>query len=360
MNLPVLLLAALAPSLAAGCAASEPEPAAPRVAPPRPAPSVVPSANPAAQAQGEGEEPAPADPEPATEPAPAESAPQAAAAPGRSPAGWVAGKPLPYEEILEEWHRVAPREVFLVVEKLITARLALAEASRLGIRLVPEVVDAEVEAQIARFRADVAKEAPGRSIDEFVRGALGVEPARYWERIREGVIRQMLAERAVRSWALSSENATVRLIVVATEEEARAVADELQAGADFAELAAERSLDETGAEGGLIPFLVRQEQSPLARAAFASTPGEVVGPLPAAGHHFLVRVEEVRPPIGGEEGSWPDLKPAVEESLRVHPVVESEFLHWKLQMERRYPVDLAPLLDLIGAAEEPATAPRNP
>jgi hypothetical protein len=164
----------------------------------------------------------------------------------------------------------------------------------------------------------------------------------------------------VRSWALSNENASVRLIVVAKEEDALGIADELKAGADFSEVAADRSLDESGKEGGLIPFLVRQEHSPLARVAFAAKPGEVVGPVQAAGHHFLVRLEEVREPIGGEGGSWPDLRPAVEDSLRRFPVVESEFLHWKLEMERRYPVDLAPLFELIGAADVPASEPRKP
>ena len=106
-----------------------------------------------------------------------------------------------------------------------------------------------------------------------------------------------------------------------------------------------------------MPFLVRQDTSPLARVVFAATPGEVVGPLPAAGHQFLVKVEELRPAI---VGGWPALERAVEDSLRRFPVQESEFLHWKLELERVYPVDLAPLLKRIGAAREPGPKPREP
>lgn len=307
-----------------------------RVEPPRPAPALasrpdaeqVVAASAARRAPQEATQPA----DPSTEVG--------------EPAGWVAGQPLEFGEILREWHRVDAREVFLVVERLVSSRLAFAEAERLGIRLDPDLVDAESEAQIARFKADVAKESVTRDVDTFVREALGVEPQVYWARIREGVIRQLIAERAVRAWALERENATVRLIVLADEQSAHDLADQLAAGADFAALAREHSVDETAADGGLVPFLVRQEHSPLTRVVFAADTGEVVGPVSAAGHQFLVRVEERRQALSG---SWPGLRAAVEDSLRSSPVLESEFLHWKLEMERRYSVDLAPLLERIQA-----------
>ena len=33
-----------------------------------------------------------------------------------------------------------------------------------------------------------------------------------------------------------------------------------------------------------------------------------------------------------------------------HPVQDGEFMHWKLMMEKRYPIDLGPLWTLVGAA----------
>ncbi len=273
-------------------------------------------------------------------------------------AGEVAGKPLAFEEILLEWHRTDPREVFLIVEKLVAARLAYAEADRLGLLLDPVAVEASYDEQIARFTADVAREGGGLTVDEFLVAELGVEPERYRARVREGTIRQMVAERAVRAWALENESAKARLLVVPDEEEAKRLAAELEAGADFAALAREHSLDESKVSGGLIPFLVRQEHSPLARLVFATDVGAVGGPLPAAGHWFLVRVEEKRAPIGGR---WRGLEEAVEASLVEHPVTESEFLHWKLEMERRYPVNLRPLLELLGAPGSGREAdPRDP
>lgn len=349
-SLLALALALAAASCSASGAASAASDPPPRPAPPLAGPGISAGANPSTLV-----------PRPPTGASGApETSTSTTAAPtaADTPAGWIAGRPLTIEEILIEWQRTAPREVFLIVEKLVAARLAFAEADRLGIRLQPEVVEAETAAQIARFKADVAKDAPpGVGVDEYLRGALGVEPERHWEGLRDGVIRQMLAERAVRAFALERENASVRLIVVPTEAEAKAVADELAAGGDFAELAREKSVDESSRDGGLVPFLVRQESSPLARVVFAAEPGEVIGPLPAAGHHFLVRVEERRAAL---EGGWSALEPAVEQSLRLFPVEESEFLHWKLELERRYPVDLAPLMRRLGASRAPSAKPREP
>ena len=120
--------------------------------------------------------------------------------------------------------------------------------------------------------------------------------------------------------------------------------ERLAQGEDFSALAREYSVDESAVNEGLVPYLVRQEHSPLARVVFDAAIGEVVGPVPAAGHHFLCRVEQRRPAISG---AWTSLRGPVEDSLRTAPVEESEFLHWKLEMERRYAVDLAPLLERL-------------
>ena len=329
-------------TLACACA-SAPEGPAAGDQPPRPAP-------PLASVPGSQPEATPSEPGDPDGLGPGGPVPPVPA--GGDPAGWVAGEALAFEEILLEWHRTSAREVFLVVEKLVTARLAYAEAERLGLRLDPRRVDAEVQAQIADFKLNVSQTGAGLSPEAFIRQELGVEPQRYWDRIREGTIRQMVAERAVRAWAMENENASVRLIVVRTEEEAQALREELEAGADFADLAREHSVDESAAEGGFLPYLVRQEHSPLARVVFTAEVGEVHGPVPAAGHFFLARLEERRP---GIEGGWAALEGPVEASLGTSPVRDAEYLHWKLEVERRYPVDLGPFLRLIGAPGAPSS-----
>ena len=71
-------------------------------------------------------------------------------------------------------------------------------------------------------------------------------------------------------------------------------------------------------------------------------------PLPIGDHHFWIRVETRRTPL---EGDWKGIESAVEASLARDPVADAEFVHWKLQMEGRYPIDLGPLWSLIGAAK---------
>lgn len=341
--------AALLALASCGAAPRTPEPPPRSFEPPRPAPALPES--------GAASVASPADSDPAEAASPVEpevpSTPETVEAARSLPAGWVAGQSLDFAEVLLEWHRVAPREVFLTVEKLVAARLAFAEADRLGIRLEPAEVEARVEASLEALAEEVSSNELGLSLDEFIRYELGVEPERYGAQVREGVIRQGIAERAVRAWAYETGFASARLIVVPEEERARALAAQVAAGADFGELARKHSIDESAARRGLLPFLVRQEESPLARLVFRTAPGTVGGPIPAAGHWFLVEVEEIHAPVEVGALGWPSLRAQVEASLRSHPVDESEFLHWKLAMERRYPVDLGPLLELVGAPRGP-------
>lgn len=359
----LLLPGALAAgALLAACAAG-------RVGEPVPPPAFDPGAA-SARDQAPAVEPAPQATAPAT-PAPAVATPGLAASsaeatpprddpaddPGAEPArperpdpplGWIAGQPLEAEELLLEWGDAASRELWLVLDKLVAARLSLAEAERLGIKLAPEAVDQRYAAERARLLQEVERGGKKRSLEEFIEGELGFEPARYLERVRRATIRQMLAERAVRANSLASETVALRLIVVANDEQRQEVVQALAAGRDFADVASELSVDDSRENGGLVPFVVAQERSPLARLAFQTPVGETAGPVPISDHQFWLRVEERRTP---QEGAWSTVQSAVEESLANHPVGDAEFVHWKLTMEGRYPIDLGPLWSLIGAAK---------
>ena len=211
--------------------------------------------------------------------------------------GSVAGAPITTEDLLLGWYEVGGRELWLIVEKLVSVRLAFAEAQRLGIRLLPEDVEARVDAE----RTDLAAEAESLdlTVEDFVESRLGVEAPLYFERMRLAAIRQMLAERAVRSFSLGTENVDVRMIAVQDGAQIEALKAELIAGADFGELAERHSVDASAERGGLVQFIVRQEQAPLARLAFNTEVGELGGPISSSDHHFLIRVEERRAPLLG-------------------------------------------------------------
>jgi hypothetical protein len=345
-----LVLALAAASLAPGasaCAARRvsPPPAPPAFQPAAERPRVdAPSVGANAEPQRASPPAAPAVAEPATRAEPAPAAPSAREDP---PLGWIAGQPLEAEELLLEWGDVASRELFLVLDKLVAARLALAEAARLAIKLSPEAVEQRYQAEREKLAREVPKSARARSLEEFIEQELGFEPKQYLERVRRATIRQMLAERAVRASSLASESVALRLIVAESGEAEQKVAAALAAGRPFAEVALELSLDDSREKGGLVPFVVQEERSPLARLAFQTPVGEVAGPLPIAEHKFWIKVEERRAPL---EGDWAVVEAAVEASLSRHPVEDAEFVHWKIVMEGRYPIDLGPLWSLIGAA----------
>lgn len=347
---------ALAALFLLGCAAK-------RVGGPPPPPAFDAAVQrPAAPAEAEAPRaaPAPSVAAPQVTPAPSASAPSAvpptpaAPAPQASqggaedpPLGWIAGQPLEAEELLLEWGDVSSREFYLVLDKLVAARLALAEAGRLGIRLAPEAVDARYEGERTKLAEQVGKDGRGRSLEEYIERELGFEPKRYLERVRRATIRQMLAERAVRAASLASETVCLRLIVVPNDEKVESVRAALAAGREFADVAREFSVDDSKSEGGLVPFVVAQERSPLARLAFQTPVGETAGPLPISDHQFWIQIVERRSP---QEGDWSGMEATIEASLARYPVGDAEFVHWKLQMEKRYPIDLGPLWSLIGAA----------
>lgn len=313
-------------------AQTQPQPAAPKTAPETAAPSAgTASAPPAAsESTPATQKAAPAKPEP---PDP--------------PLGWIAGQPLEAEELLLEWGDVASREMYLVVDKLVAARLALAEAARLGIKLEPEAVEQRYQEERTKLEAEVEKSGKTRTLEEFIEKELGFDPKRYLERVRRATIRQMLAERSVRAASLANESIGLRLIVVANAEQQEKVRAALAEGRVFADVARELSVDDSSKDGGLVPFVVQQERSPLARLAFQTPVGEVAGPLPISDHFFWIKIEERRAPL---EGDWRTIEAPVEASLARYPVGDAEFVHWKLSMESRYPIDLGPLWSLIGAA----------
>src|ERR1700737_1377622 len=86
-----------------------------------------------------------------------------------------------------------------------------------------------------------------------------------------------------------------RHILVETEDEAKAVAEELKKGADFAELAKKKSKDPGASDGGDLGFFTKDQMVPeFSAVAFALEPGKIPGPgKPQFGWH-IIKVEEKR------------------------------------------------------------------
>src|SRR5712672_290423 len=86
-----------------------------------------------------------------------------------------------------------------------------------------------------------------------------------------------------------------RHILVETEDEAKAVADELKKGADFAELAKKKSKDPGASDGGDLGFFTKDQMVPeFSNVAFALEPGKISDPVKSQFGWHIIKVEEKR------------------------------------------------------------------
>jgi peptidyl-prolyl cis-trans isomerase C len=86
-----------------------------------------------------------------------------------------------------------------------------------------------------------------------------------------------------------------RHILVETEDEAKAVADELKKGADFAELAKKKSKDPGASDGGDLGFFTKDQMVPeFSTVAFALEPGKISDPVKSQFGWHVIKVEEKR------------------------------------------------------------------
>jgi parvulin-like peptidyl-prolyl isomerase len=118
--------------------------------------------------------------------------------------------------------------------------------------------------------------------------------ADYRQIIRSFIFRDKVAEALGEEVSPVAEQAHVRHILVETEEEAQAVLDRLEAGEDFADVAAEVSQDPgSAANGGDLGFLPRgQVVEPIEEAIFSLPVGQVSDPIQTQFGWHIVEVLE--------------------------------------------------------------------
>src|ERR1700676_1197310 len=86
-----------------------------------------------------------------------------------------------------------------------------------------------------------------------------------------------------------------RHILVETEDEAKAVEDELKKGADFAELAKKKSKDPGASDGGDLGFFTKDQMVPeFSNVAFSLEPGKISDPVKSQFGWHIIKVEEKR------------------------------------------------------------------
>mgnify|MGYP002348938311 FL=1 len=93
----------------------------------------------------------------------------------------------------------------------------------------------------------------------------------------------------------SDQEVHARHILLETEDEAKAVIEELKKGADFAELAKKKSKDPGASDGGDLGFFTKDQMVPeFSAAAFALEPGKISEPVKSQFGWHVIKVEEKR------------------------------------------------------------------
>src|ERR1700739_2381254 len=86
-----------------------------------------------------------------------------------------------------------------------------------------------------------------------------------------------------------------RHILVETEDEAKAIEDELKKGAVFAEVAKKKSKDPGASDGGDLGFFTKDQMVPeFSKVAFSLEPGKISDPVKSQFGWHIIKVEEKR------------------------------------------------------------------
>jgi parvulin-like peptidyl-prolyl isomerase len=239
-------------------------------------------------------------------------------------AAWVNGRELyvnEYQKQVSEWEAAfitqntnlsaqEKQEMLIqgrrqVMDVMIEQLLIEQAAARQGIG----VSDAEVESVIAR---DI-EENGGKNQFEGWLQANNWTYEEYRARQRSMMVSSQMFERVTKDVPTTAEQVHARHILVASEEETRDLLSRLQAGADFAELAREHSLDpstkESGGDLGFFPrgTLVVPEVEDV---AFSLSVGQISDVVHSAmGYHIVQVLERVQDKELTEE-SWQALREA--------------------------------------------------
>jgi parvulin-like peptidyl-prolyl isomerase len=176
-----------------------------------------------------------------------------------------------------------------LLDEMIAERLIIQEGLRMGLDLEPDVQE-----QLELVEKSAAE---GLLVRKEVKESVTLteeETKAYFEKLFERV--------------------HVRQIVTETSEEAEAVLKELEEGADFGELAKERSIGYKAKDGGDLGTFARHSvYPPLEEGLFSLSVGEVSRPIVAPDGFHIVRIEERFP---AEAEKFPKFKDKVEARLR--------------------------------------------
>lgn len=182
-----------------------------------------------------------------------------------------------------------------ILDQLIDQHLIDQAAKQMGLT----VTDEELEASIAKIKADLGSdEAFAESL-----AANNLTEEEFREFQRQQLLSRKVMDQVTSELPDEAEQVHARHILVETRAEAESILEQLENGADFAELAQEHSLDETTkANGGDLGFFPRGVVLPeFEEVAFSIDVGERSGVVETPlGYHIIEVLERETRPISDD------------------------------------------------------------
>lgn len=182
-----------------------------------------------------------------------------------------------------------------VLDSLIDQLIIEQEASKLGIAVTEETLEAKIQESIAQ--------GPGQAQFEEWLAANDLTFETFKETLRSQLITSQMFEYITKDVPETAEQVQIRQILVSEEATARTIIEQLKNGADFALLAQEQSLDESSqANGGNIDWFPREVglvPPEVEAMAFSLQPGEIHGPIKTPLGFYIIKLEnrEIERPL---------------------------------------------------------------
>ena len=223
------------------------------------------------------------------------------ATPETKPAAQAAIDPTTTVVATVDGEKIYLSEILLQIQQL-PQQYQQAPMEQIYPPMLDRVIDSRLIAKAAREagiqdRADV-KERVEQAESGIISEVYMTEKVK--ETVGEDALRKRYEE-SIKDSAEQGEEVKARHILVASEEDAKAIIEELKKGADFAKLAAEKSTGPSGTSGGDLGYFTAEAMVPeFSEAAFALKPGEITeAPVQTQFGWHVIKVEDrraVQPP----------------------------------------------------------------
>ncbi|WP_339849519.1 peptidylprolyl isomerase [uncultured Nisaea sp.] len=223
------------------------------------------------------------------------------ATPETKPAAQAAIDPATTVVATVDGEKIYLSEILLQIQQL-PQQYQQAPMEQIYPPMLDRVIDSRLIAKAAREagiqdRADV-KERVEQAESGIISEVYMTEKVK--ETVGEDALRKRYEE-SIKDSAEQGEEVKARHILVASEEDAKAIIEELKKGADFAKLAAEKSTGPSGTSGGDLGYFTADAMVPeFSEAAFALKPGEITeAPVQTQFGWHVIKVEDrraVQPP----------------------------------------------------------------